>query len=271
MRERIFLMVEKAAPGNHTSKIYDWFITTVAMISLIPLMFKNGNTFMEHLDLATVYILFADYIFRWLTHDMKSGKKGVAAFLLYPFTPLAIVDLLSILPSLGLLGRSFQILRVLRIFKVMHYSKNFMYVAHVFKKERKTLSSVLVIALTYIFVSALAMFSYEPDTFDNFFEALYWATTALTTVGYGDIYPVTQVGKFISMLSSLFGIAVIALPAGIVTGGFIEQIQEEQNKEKEEKRLLEEKKLLEGNNKHLKHAEDNNENLKEGGGHGYDR
>lgn len=226
MRDAIFVMVEKAKPGDHYSKIYDWFITAVAFISLIPLMFKGELPFMKMLDLATVYILFMDYIFRWITFDIRVGKRESArAFIKYPFTPLALVDLLSILPSLGLLGKSFQILRVLRIFKIMHYSKNFMYVSNVFKKERKTLTSVLVIALAYIFISALALFSYEPDTFDNFFEALYWATTALTTVGYGDIYPVTQVGKFISMISSLFGIAVIALPAGIITGGFVEQIQ----------------------------------------------
>ncbi len=73
-------------------------------------------------------------------------------------------------------------------------------------------------------VSALAMFAYEPDTFDSFFHALYWATTALTTVGYGDVYPVTDVGKLISMVSSLFGIAVIAMPAGIITSSFMEEI-----------------------------------------------
>ncbi len=81
-----------------------------------------------------------------------------------------------------------------------------------------------MIAIAYIFISALAMFAYEPDTFDSFFHALYWATTALTTVGYGDVYPVTDVGKLISMVSSLFGIAVIAMPAGIITSSFMEEI-----------------------------------------------
>lgn len=225
-------MVEKAKPGDGYSKIYDWFITAVAFVSLIPLMFKEHHPVMDTIELVTVYILFMDYVFRWLTHDIRTKKpNSLGAFIKYPFTPLAIIDLLSILPSLQLLPPTFTIFRVLRIFKVMHYSKNFSYVSNVFKKERKTLTSVLVIALTYIFVSALAMFAYEPDTFDNFFEALYWATTALTTVGYGDIYPVTQIGKFISMISSLFGIAVIALPAGIVTGGFVEQIQRGKDEE----------------------------------------
>ncbi|MEG0115428.1 MAG: potassium channel family protein, partial [Hydrogenoanaerobacterium sp.] len=100
-----------------------------------------------------------------------------------------------------------------------------------------------IIAISYIFVSALAMFCYEPDTFDSFFDALYWATTALTTVGYGDVYPLTHVGQFISMASSLFGIAVIALPAGVITGGFMEEIAnakvEREVKQAEEERIIE--------------------------------
>lgn len=83
---------------------------------------------------------------------------------------------------------------------------------------------MLYIAIMYIFISALIMFTFEQQSFDDYFEALYWATTALTTVGYGDVAPVTWVGRLISMVSSLFGIAVIALPAGIVTAGFVEEI-----------------------------------------------
>jgi len=132
-----------------------------------------------------------------------------------------------------------MILRLFRIFKVLRYSKTFQYIARVFKAEKETLGYVLIIALAYIFLSALVMFNYEPDTFNHFFDALYWATTALTTVGYGDIYPVSIVGKFISMVSSLFGIAVIAMPAGIVTAGFMNVFNEDrekaEQKEKESK------------------------------------
>lgn len=231
MRAYIYSIVKKAATGERLSKFYDFFISAVAIISITPLLFKESNAVLEQIDLITVYILFFDYILRWMTHDFVSKHRSAWAFVIYPFTPYAIIDFLSLLPSLGLLGHGFRILRMLRIFKVFHYSKSFVHVANVFKKERKTLLSVLVIALAYIFVSALAMFSYEPETFDNFFDALYWATTALTTVGYGDVYPVSDVGKFISMVSSLFGVAVIAMPAGIVTGGFLEEI----NKDKEDR------------------------------------
>lgn len=234
MRERIFTLVERASKHDHLSRIYDIFISTTAVVSIIPLLFKESSILFDKIDLVTVYILFLDYILRWIVADIKSTKyKDFRAFLIYPFTPFAIMDFVSILPSLGLISKSWKILRMLRIFKVLHYSKNFSYVSKVFEKEKKTLFSVLVIALTYIFISALAMFTYEPETFPDFFHALYWATTALTTVGYGDVYPTTQIGQLISMISSLFGIAVIAMPAGIVTAGFVDAIKEEETKDEQ--------------------------------------
>lgn len=235
MRKRIYEIVEHADQGDRLSHAYDIFITVVALISIIPLLFKGTNPFLDRIDLITVYILFADYIFRWVTHDFRRGKASPWSFVLYPITPLAIIEMAAILPSLAVLGPQFRILRMLRLYRALQYSKNFIYIANVFKREKKTLGSVLVIALAYIFISALAMFCYEPDTFENFFHALYWATTALTTVGYGDIYPVTHVGQLISMISSLFGVAIIALPAGVVTAGFMSQLENE-NKQKEEDR-----------------------------------
>ena len=76
----------------------------------------------------------------------------------------------------------------------------------------------------YIIISALIVFNIEPDTFNNFFEAIYWATVSLTTVGYGDIYPITNIGKLVSMVSSVFGIAIVALPSGIITAGYMEEL-----------------------------------------------
>lgn len=238
MRERIFNIVQRARPGDVVSHAYDVFIVAVAFLSIVPLMFRPQDmtpqmaVVLNMIDVVTVYLLFLDYILRWMTHDFKVGKTGKLGkggwrvFARYPFTPLAIIDMLAILPSLGVLPESLKFLRVLRVTKMFRYSKNLTIVANVFRAQRNTLLSVLAVALMYIFVSGLVMFVNEPNTFDNFFDALYWATTALTTVGYGDVYPVTDLGKFISMASSLFGIAVIALPAGIITGGFLEQVRQ---------------------------------------------
>ena len=85
--------------------------------------------------------------------------------------------------------------------------------------------AVCSLAVGYVLISALIIFNVEPDTFSNFFEAIYWATVSLTTMGYGDIYPVTTAGRIVTMVSSFVGIAIVALPAGIITAGYMEQIR----------------------------------------------
>jgi voltage-gated potassium channel len=82
-------------------------------------------------------------------------------------------------------------------------------------------------------VSALVIYNVEPDSFKSFFEAVYWATVSLTTVGYGDIYPVTVIGRVITMASSIFGVAVIALPSGVITAGYLAEMNGEDKENKE--------------------------------------
>ncbi len=200
-------------------------------------MFKTTNTVLIAVDYVCASIFIIDYILRWLTADFKLAKKH--SFIRYPFTIFATIDLVAILPTFTGLSpafRVFKILRVfraLRVFKALRYSKNFIMISNVIKKNAPMLLSLLACAVFYIFVSALFIFSIEPESFDNFFEALYWATTSLTTVGYGDIYPLTNGGRMISMISSFFGIAMVALPSGVITAGFIEEIkiQKENNSE----------------------------------------
>ncbi len=160
-----------------------------------------------------------DHILRLLTADYKL-EKGKISFLLYPFTFMALADLLCILPSLFLLNNS------LRLFKFIRYSKNVQILTNVLKKQKDSLIIVGLLALGYIFISALIIFNVEPSTFPNFFDALYWATISLTTVGYGDIYAVSTTGKIITMISSFLGIAIVALPAGIITAGYMKEIKE---------------------------------------------
>lgn len=156
--------------------------------------------------------------------------------MLYPFTPMAILDLLTILASVSVLNSGFKVLklfrllrtfRVLRVLKAFRYSKNVAIILDVFKKQKEALTVVGVLAVGYIFVTALIIFNVEPDTFPTFFDAIYWATISLTTVGYGDIYAVSNVGKVFTMVSSLLGIAIVALPAGIVTAGYMEAISKQ--------------------------------------------
>ena len=168
-------------------------------------------------------------------------EESVWAFIMYPFTLIAIVDLLSILPSIGLFNKALKVLRVvrllklLRLFRFLRYSSRIETLVLVLKKERVVLLTVLGIAVFYIFATALIMFNVELNNqsadgvvvFDTFFDALYWATTTLTTVGYGDIYPVSNVGRIVSMISSLFGVAIIALPSGVITASYLDELKKE--------------------------------------------
>jgi voltage-gated potassium channel len=106
-------------------------------------------------------------------------------------------------------------------------------VVRTLKESRDSLLAVGYLAVGYILVSSLIIFNVEPQTFPTFFDALYWATVSLTTVGYGDIYPVSTIGRCVTMFSSLLGIALIALPAGIVTAGYLNALQSLQNQNKE--------------------------------------
>ena len=102
-----------------------------------------------------------------------------------------------------------------------------MILLRVMKKEKNILLTVGLIAVCYIIITALIMFNVEESNmFQDFFDALYWATTTLTTVGYGDIYPATDLGRIISMFSAIFGVAVIALPSGVITASYLDELRE---------------------------------------------
>ena len=201
--------------------------------SIIPLAFKETTPTFLWIDRVTVSIFILDYLLRLATADYKL-KKSMLSFFAYPFTPMALVDLVSILPSLTILNNSFRLLKVVRLlrtlkvfraFKFLRYSKSFDIIANVFKKQKRILSAVATTAVVYTLISALVIYNVEPESFATFFDAIYWATVSLTTVGYGDIYPVTTIGRVVTMISSIFGIAIIALPSGVITAGYLAEIE----------------------------------------------
>ena len=164
------------------------------------------------------------------------------SFVLYPFTLMALIDMLSILPTFIMMNSALKALKVIRlirafrvikIFKGFRYSKNILIIANVLKKQKKSLTTVGFLAIGYILISALIIFNVEPETFNSFFDAVYWATVSLTTVGYGDIYTTSVIGKIITMISAILGIAIVALPAGIITAGYMSEIENEEHKQDE--------------------------------------
>lgn len=238
MRKRIYEIIEASNNNDLCSSIYDSLMMIVIVISLIPLAFKTEYFVFQIVDKICVVIFIIDYLLRLLTADFKYGKKSVVSFLRYPFSFMAVIDLVSILPSISVINSGFKVLRimrmiralrVLRVFKAVRYSKSLQIIASVFKNSKEPLAAVGTLAIAYVLVSALVIINVEPESFNNFFDAVYWATVSLTTMGYGDIYPVTTIGRFITMLSSVFGIAIVALPSGIITAGYMGEIEKGKN------------------------------------------
>ena len=234
MRKKLYSIIEPEK-SNKLSNIYDFIMMATIVISIIPLAFKETNTVFQWIYHISVGIFIIDYLLRIVTADLKLNKS-VASFFIYPITPMAIIDLISILPSLTLLNNGFRLFKlfrllrtfkVLRAFKFLRYSKSFDIISSVFKKQKKVLTAVATMAVAYVLISALVIYNVEPDSFVTFFDAVYWATVSLTTVGYGDIYPVTTIGRVVTMISSVFGIAIIALPSGVITAGYLEEINKD--------------------------------------------
>ena len=213
MRRRLYEIVEISKPGDKASTVYDTVSLILIVLSLIPLAFKGTYTLLEILDKSCAVFFSVDYLFRLLTADYKYKTRGAWAFLKYPFSFMAIVDLLSILPSFTVVNsslkvlrvfRMFRALRVLRVFKAARYSRSVRIILGVFRRSKDALCAVCSLAAAYILISALVVLNVEPDSFNTFFDAIYWATVSLTTIGYGDIYPITTIGRVVSMVSSFF-------------------------------------------------------------------
>ena len=233
MRKRIYEVVEASKENDKLSMIYDWFMMVTIITSIIPLAFHNNTLAFSVIDMITVAIFVIDYLLRLFTADLKL-QKGKISFAVYPFTPMAIIDLISILPSLTIINGGFKLLKVFRLlrtfkvfkaFKAVRYSKSINVIIKVFKNQSKTLGTVAGLATCYVLLSALVIFNAEPQSFQTFFDAVYWAAISLTTVGYGDIYAVSTIGRIVTIVSSFLGIAIIALPSGIITAGLLEALK----------------------------------------------
>ena len=239
MRKKIYDIIDIGEDNPVANRTYSIFMLCCIVVSLIPLGIKGTTPFLDLLDKVSVTIFIIDYFLRLFTADIKYESHSVASFVRYPFSPMAIIDLLSILPSLALVNRALKALRIaravrltralrtvktVRIVKTMRFSKSASILGKVIRDSKDSLIHLTCIAVGYILMTALIIFNVEPQTFNTFFDALYWATVSLTTVGYGDIYAVTVVGKLISMISSFIGIAIVALPSGLITAGFVKEL-----------------------------------------------
>ena len=236
MRRRIYQIIEKGSVDDKLSLFYDRFMILCILCSVVPLCFHKTNTMFFWMDKITVCVFIVDYILRWITADFKMLGKRRISFLKYPFTPFAIIDLVTILSSLTPLDSTLKAFRILRLpkcmktLKFLRYSRGFHLMLRVFQKKKEDHLTVCYQAIGYILVSGVILFQVEPETFQTYFDSVYWSAITLMTVGYGDFYPVTTIGKAVAIVSSFLGVMVFALPTGIITAGYLDELEHKKNK-----------------------------------------
>lgn len=248
IKKRIFEIIQSANDGDIISKLFDIMIMFLIVINCVSIMIdtfslpQNVKNAIQILDTSTSIIFSIEYILRiWTAPLLYPNKTKLKATLKYIFSLMAIIDLLAILPfylpiiipfnlkSLRLL----RITRLLRIFKVNRYTDALNKVVTVFKAKASQLVSSMLVVIMLIILSSILMFNIEnaaqPEAFTNIFDSMWWAIATFTTVGYGDIYPITVPGKILSTIIAFLGIGLVAVPTGIISAGFVEQIDNNEN------------------------------------------
>ena len=251
---RVFEIIEAGEKGDIASKIFDVFIIFLIIVNLFVIFIETFSiselmrNIIYGIEIFSVIVFTIEYLLRiWTAPLLFPEKSPAKARLKYIFSFMAIIDLLAILPfyipyiipiDLRVL-RAFRVIRLFRIFKINRYTHALSMIAQVFKnKAAQLISSVLVVALLMMIASVLMYnieYSEQPEAFSNAFDTMWWAVATLTTVGYGDIYPVTVAGKLLSTVIAFLGIGMVAVPTGIITAGFTELTDKNKNEEKEQK------------------------------------
>lgn len=232
--------------------MFDYFIIVLIIFNVLAIaldtltglneQFRNALRIFE---IASIGIFTIEYILRLYVSDITHpAKNKMGSALKFIFSPFGIIDLLAILPfyipfitkvDLRFL-RLLRLVRFLRVLKIGRYNSTLSLIRDVLKEKRAEIGMTFFIAVLLLLISGFVMYSVEnpvqPDKFPNIFASLWWAVATLTTVGYGDIYPITTLGKVISGVVAILGIGLIALPTGIISAGFIEKIDQSKNEKK---------------------------------------
>lgn len=245
-KEAVYNLIREDDKNNTASNIFDGIIISLIIINVVTVIadtFAIPETIkivFSYIELVSVIIFTAEYIMRlWTSDFIYTNLNPLKARVKYILSFMALIDLFAILPfyipfilpiDLRVL-RMLRIVRLFRVFKVNRYTHALSTIGNIFKRKKSQLFSSIFIVFLLMIVAAVMMYNVEteaqPEAFSNAFDALWWAVATLTTVGYGDIYPVTVIGKILSGAIALLGIGLVAVPTGIISAGFMEQIEEE--------------------------------------------
>ncbi len=248
IKKRVFEIISKAEKGDTASSIFDWsimFLIALSILSIILESFASINNkyhaVFHAFETITVIVFSIEYVLRIWTADLLYPDSKHPR-LKYIFSLMAIIDLLAILPfylpfiSADLrflrMMRLFRLFRLLRVFKLGRYFDALQIIVKVIKSSGPQLIMSIAICFFVMLFSAIIMYTAEnpvqPEQFPNVIVSLWWAICTLTTVGYGDVYPITHIGRLFASVISLVGIGIIAIPTGIIAAGFNQAINKDQ-------------------------------------------
>lgn len=251
VKKRVFQIIQPYDGNDLASKIFDWFIIVIIVINVFLVILDTFSGFPEWtlslfrtVEVVSVIIFSIEYLLRlWTSDYIFINHKAVKARVKYTLSFMALVDLFAILPfylpfifpiDLRIL-RMLRLLRLLRLFKVNRYTHALASVGNVLKRKATQLLSSMFVVLILMVMASILMYAIEneaqPEVFNNAFSGLWWAVATLTTVGYGDIYPITLLGKALGAVIAILGIGLVAVPTGIISAGFMEDISHEKEAE----------------------------------------
>ena len=240
LKTRIFNIIQIGDKSNRISRAFDIFITVVIFSNIVvtflqtfsELSFLSG--FFHVIEAATLCIFCIEYILRiWTADLLYPSRSRLRSRLRFLISFDGIIDFLTILPFFFLSG--FVIFRMLRVARIFHlfrlnsrYDSFNVITTVLYEKRNQIISSVFIVVILML-ASSLCMYSVEhdaqPDVFRNAFSGIWWSMSTLLTVGYGDIYPITTLGKVMAICIAYLGVGAVAIPTGIISAGFVEQYQ----------------------------------------------
>jgi len=244
LKQRLYRLLEAGHPNDKASLLVDWCLITliianVTMVALetMPELVLDWRTEFLMFDIFSVAVFTVEYVARlWVCteHPPLSHYPAAKVRLHFARRPLMLIDLIAILPSYISLFFPFMDLRLLRIFRLLRllklarYSPALSTLMQVVLDERRALGAALLIMAGLIMVAATGIYYAEraaqPDAFGNIPQAMWWALATLTTVGYGDVVPITPIGRIVGSIVMIFGLGMFALPIGIIASGFASEI-----------------------------------------------
>lgn len=245
-RERIFKILEKAEAGDIPSHFFDNAIIVLIGLNIAAIILESFNAlctsyqkYFDWFEVFSISVFSVEYVLRIITSDFKyPDKKRFTALVMFVFSFMAIVDLIAIIPFyLPMIFRVdlrflkiLRLTRLVRIIKIHRYTESIDMIITVGRKKKEELLVTIFITFLLLLLASSIMYHVEnndqPQAFPNIIATFWWAVATLTTVGYGDVYPVTVMGKILSGIIALLGIGLVALPTGIISSGFMEEIVE---------------------------------------------